>query len=44
MVGGLGVIADVPKTMVYSLSRYVNGIKQVIPQSTMSHLRASGGP
>jgi len=35
MVGGLGVIADVPKTMVYSLSRYLNGIKPVIPQSTM---------
>jgi NAD+ synthase/NAD+ synthase (glutamine-hydrolysing) len=35
MVGGLGVIADVPKTMVYSLSRYVNSLKPVIPQSTM---------
>jgi len=35
MVGGLGVISDVPKTMVYSLSRYVNSRKQVIPQSTM---------
>ena len=35
MVGGLGVIADVPKTMVYSLSRYLNAIKPVIPQSTI---------
>jgi NAD+ synthase/NAD+ synthase (glutamine-hydrolysing) len=35
MVGGLGVIADVPKTMVYSLSRYVNSLKAVIPQSTI---------
>lgn len=35
MVGGLGVIADVPKTMVYGLSRYLNAIKPVIPQSTM---------
>ncbi|MBZ5507241.1 MAG: NAD+ synthase [Acidobacteriia bacterium] len=35
MVGGLGVIADVPKTMVYSLSRYVNSLKPVIPQSTI---------
>jgi NAD+ synthase/NAD+ synthase (glutamine-hydrolysing) len=35
MVGGLGVISDVPKTMVYSLSRYVNSLKPVIPQSTM---------
>jgi NAD+ synthase (glutamine-hydrolysing) len=35
MVGGLGVISDVPKTMVYDLSRYVNSLKQVIPQSTI---------
>lgn len=35
MVGGLGVISDVPKTMVYSLSRYVNTLKPVIPQSTL---------
>jgi NAD+ synthase (glutamine-hydrolysing) len=35
MVGGLGVISDVPKTMVYSLSRYVNFLKPVIPQSTI---------
>lgn len=35
MVGGLAVISDVPKTMVYSLSRYVNSLKAVIPQSTI---------
>jgi NAD+ synthase (glutamine-hydrolysing) len=35
MVGGLAVIADVPKTMVYEISRYVNSIKPVIPQSTI---------
>jgi NAD+ synthase (glutamine-hydrolysing) len=35
MVGGLGVISDVPKTMVYELSRYVNSLKAVIPQSTI---------
>jgi NAD+ synthase (glutamine-hydrolysing) len=35
MVGGLGVISDVPKTMVYGLSRYVNSLKPVIPQSTI---------
>jgi NAD+ synthase (glutamine-hydrolysing) len=35
MVGGLAVIADVPKTMVYDISRYVNSIKPVIPQSTI---------
>jgi NAD+ synthase (glutamine-hydrolysing) len=35
MVGGLAVISDVPKTMVYSLSRYVNSLQPVIPQSTL---------
>lgn len=36
MVGGLGVISDVPKTMVYRLSRYVNSRKAVIPESTLT--------
>ena len=36
MVGGLGVISDVPKTMVYRLSQYVNSRKAVIPESTMT--------
>jgi NAD+ synthase (glutamine-hydrolysing) len=35
MVGGLAVISDVPKTMVYRLSRYVNSRHPVIPQSTL---------
>src|SRR5262249_34162728 len=35
MVGGLAVISDVPKTMVYRLSRYRNQGKPVIPQSTI---------
>jgi NAD+ synthase/NAD+ synthase (glutamine-hydrolysing) len=35
MVGGLAVISDVPKTMVYRLSAYVNSRRPVIPQSTM---------
>jgi NAD+ synthase (glutamine-hydrolysing) len=35
MVGGLGVISDVPKTLVYRLSRYVNSRKPVIPISTL---------
>jgi NAD+ synthase (glutamine-hydrolysing) len=35
MVGGLAVISDVPKTMVYRLSEYVNGRKAVIPRSTI---------
>lgn len=37
MVGGLAVISDVPKTMVYRLSRYVNSRGQVIiPESTLT--------
>lgn len=35
MVGGLAVISDVPKTMVYRLSHYVNSRKPVIPKSTL---------
>lgn len=35
MVGGLGVLSDVPKTMVYRLSRYVNSRRAVIPQSSL---------
>lgn len=35
MAGGLAVINDVPKTMVYRLSRYVNSRKPVIPHSTL---------
>jgi NAD+ synthase (glutamine-hydrolysing) len=35
MVGGLAVISDVPKTMVYRLSHYVNSRRPVIPQSTL---------
>ena len=35
MVGGLAVISDVPKTMVYRISRYVNSRRLVIPESTL---------
>ena len=35
MVGGLAVISDVPKTLVYRLSQYVNSRKPVIPRSTL---------
>ncbi len=35
MVGGLAVISDVPKTLVYRLSHYVNSRRAVIPQSTL---------
>jgi NAD+ synthase (glutamine-hydrolysing) len=35
MVGGLAVISDVPKTLVYRLSHYVNSRRPVIPPSTL---------
>jgi NAD+ synthase (glutamine-hydrolysing) len=35
MVGGLAVISDVPKTLVYRLSAYVNSRRQVIPRATI---------
>jgi NAD+ synthase (glutamine-hydrolysing) len=35
MVGGLAVISDVPKTLVYRLSHYVNSRKPVIPVATL---------
>jgi NAD+ synthetase len=38
MVGGLAVISDVPKTMVYRLSHYVNSRCPVIPQASLEKL------
>jgi len=35
MVGGLAVISDVPKTMVYRLSHFVNSRRAVIPQASL---------
>jgi NAD+ synthase (glutamine-hydrolysing) len=35
MVGGLAVISDVPKTMVYKLAAYINRHRQIIPQNTI---------
>jgi NAD+ synthase/NAD+ synthase (glutamine-hydrolysing) len=35
MCGGLAVISDVPKTLVYRLARYVNSRSRVIPESTI---------
>jgi NAD+ synthase (glutamine-hydrolysing) len=35
MAGGLAVISDVPKTMVYRLARYANSRHPVIPQATL---------
>jgi NAD+ synthase/NAD+ synthase (glutamine-hydrolysing) len=36
MVGGLAVISDVPKTLVYRIAEYVNSRRQVIPHSTIT--------
>ncbi len=35
MAGGLAVISDVPKTMVYELARWINRKQEVIPTSTI---------
>jgi NAD+ synthase (glutamine-hydrolysing) len=35
MVGGLAVISDVPKTLVYRLCAYVNSRRRVIPEATI---------
>jgi NAD+ synthase (glutamine-hydrolysing) len=35
MCGGLSVLSDVPKTMVYELSRYINREKEIIPAATL---------
>jgi len=35
MAGGLAVISDVPKTMVYDLANYVNRSREVIPRDTL---------
>ncbi len=36
MAGGFGVLKDVPKTMVYRLARYRNGINRVIPERVVT--------
>jgi NAD+ synthetase len=36
MCGGLAVISDVPKTLVYRLAEYVNRDREIIPPSTMT--------
>ncbi|TVL94774.1 MAG: NAD+ synthase [Candidatus Kuenenia stuttgartiensis] len=36
MSGGLALISDVPKTMVYELAKYMNREKEIIPQETLS--------
>jgi NAD+ synthetase len=35
MVGGLAVISDVPKTLVYKLAEYANSRRGVIPKATI---------
>ena len=35
MAGGLAVISDVPKQMVYELARWINREREVIPQATI---------
>jgi NAD+ synthase (glutamine-hydrolysing) len=35
MSGGLSVISDVPKTLVYDLARYINRKKEIIPKETI---------
>ena len=35
MAGGLAVISDVPKTMVYQLARWINREREIIPCSTI---------
>ena len=35
MAGGLAVISDVPKTMVYRLAEYINSQRELIPRATM---------
>ncbi|MEO0081963.1 MAG: NAD+ synthase [candidate division WOR-3 bacterium] len=35
MSGGLAVLADVPKTMVYELARYINRERELIPRATI---------
>ncbi|MCR4291812.1 MAG: NAD+ synthase [Candidatus Kuenenia sp.] len=35
MSGGLALISDVPKTMVYELAKYMNREKEIIPQETL---------
>ena len=35
MAGGLAVISDVPKTLVYQLARWINREREIIPESTI---------
>ena len=35
MAGGMALISDVPKTMVYALARYINRHSEIIPRNTI---------
>lgn len=35
MAGGLAVISDVPKTMIYDLARWINRDREIVPRSTI---------
>jgi NAD+ synthetase len=35
MAGGLALLSDVPKTMVYALARYINRHGEIIPRNTI---------
>ena len=36
MCGGLAVISDVPKTMVYELASWINRVREIIPEATIT--------
>ena len=36
MCGGLAVLSDVPKVMVYRLAKYINRINEIIPEDTIT--------
>jgi len=39
MCGGLAVISDVPKTMIYRLARWINREREIIPASSITKRR-----
>ena len=44
MAGGLAVISDVPKTMIYELARFINRKRKIIPVSTVEKPPSAEGP
>jgi NH3-dependent NAD+ synthetase len=35
MCGGLAIISDLPKTLVYDLARWINRMQEIIPKATL---------